>query len=251
MAASSHPLTARFLQGRLRHAMPSDERDALESAIGKVERVASSHVLLQRGECLDRSTMLIEGFMARIIVEQGKRHIVCLHVPGDFVDLHAFALKRLDHSIMTIGPAMLGYVPHDRLQEILETKPHLARLLWFSTLMDAAIHRQWILKLEQLAADGRVAHLVCELWHRLGLVGLGDSSGFALPLTQQDLADACGTTAIHMNRILRKLREAGLVEIFRGRVTVADRTALEAYAQFDPSYLYGKGDLAPGHELDA
>lgn len=243
MTDDPYPHTRRFLLGRSRDALTEREKALLESLVAEVERFTAPHTILKRGDVVDQSTILIEGTVARVIHEDGKRHIVALHVPGDFVDLHAFALRRLDHDVVSIGSVQIGYVPHDRIQTVLETEPNLARMLWYSTLLDAAMHREWIMKLEHLSADGRLAHLVAELWQRLEFVDLAGENGFSLPLTQQELADACGTTSIHMNRVVRKLREAGVVDISRGQVTVLDRQALKTLGAFDPAYLYGQGPL--------
>lgn len=246
----TYPLTGRFLMGRLRHAMSEEEKGVIEGSIE--ETIALDHATrtIARGELADRSTILIEGFMMRTIEKDNRRFVLGLHVPGDFVDLHAFALKRLDHNIVSVGPAKVGYASHARLEEVMEKWPHLARLLWSSTLLDAAISREWILKLEQLTASKRVAHVFAELWCRLDMVGLGRRDGLRTPLIQADLADMCGTTAIHMNRALGQLKKAGIAEFRRGTLYVPDRARLEEYAEFDASYLYGEGGLRVGHELD-
>ncbi|MBO9519144.1 MAG: Crp/Fnr family transcriptional regulator [Porphyrobacter sp.] len=244
-----YPLTGRFLLGRLRHAMTAEEKGLVESLVEDTERFPRSTTLIERGQLAERSTLLIEGHMLRVIRQDGQRHVVGMHVPGDFADLHGFALKRLDHDLVTVGNSLVGYVSHTKLVEITQQYPHLTRLMWFSTLMDAAIHRQWILKLQELPAPRRVAHVFAELWHRLDLVGLGRKDGLRTPLIQADLADMCGTTAIHMNRALALLKKEGIAEFRRGTVYVQDRAQLEAYARFDPDYLYGQGKLRVGGEL--
>ena len=245
----THPLTGRFLMGRLRHAMSEAEKRTIEDLIGSVQDLQDATAILRRGQLCDRSTMLIEGFMLRVVPQGEKRYVVGVQVPGDFVDLHAFALKRLDHDIVTVGPTKVGYVSHARLMEVMNTSPHLARLLWFSTLLDAAIHREWIMTMEQLPAANRAAHVFCELWRRLEFVGLAEVDGVETPLIQADLADMCGTTAIHMNRALTQMRKDGIAEFRRGVLRVADRARLEKFACFDPSYLYGEGDLALTEDL--
>lgn len=244
-----HPLTGRFLMGRLRHAMTEEEKDLVESLIEETVSVSRPTAVLSRGDLAERSTMLIDGYMLRTVTEHGRRFIVGINVPGDFVDLHSFALKRLDHDTIALGDARLGFVSHRRLAQAIRD-PHLARILWFATLLDAAVHREWIVKLEQLTAVRRVAHVFCELWHRLDLVGLGRRDGLRTPLIQADLADMCGTTAIHMNRALRQLKKEGLAEFRRGALYVPDRARLEAFAGFDPTYLYGTGELRLRDELD-
>lgn len=235
--------TRLFLKGRLRHAFTAHEVDLLESLVDKTQRVGDGHVVQHRGVLAHQSTLLLDGFIGRMIEDEGQRNIVGLQVPGDFVDLHAFALKRLDHDVVTIGPALLGFVPHERLAAIVREEPHLTRLLWFSTLLDAAIHREWILKLEQLKAEERLAHIMCELWHRLRFVDLADEHGFNMPLLQTHLANACGTTAVHINRVIKAVRQKGLLEINRGRVSIPDIPALARFAHFRPDYLYGEGSL--------
>lgn len=244
-----YPISGRFLMGRLRHALSVEEKDQLEALAEDVTQFESGEVVVKRGDVCNSSNILIEGYMTRSITEEGKRYIVGIQVPGDFVDLHGFALKRLDHDLSTLGPAKIAYVPHERLEEVMRDSPHLARLLWFSTLLDAAIHREWILKMEQLKASRRAAHIFCEIWDRLEMVGLGGPRGVRTPLTQADLAEMCGTTSIHMSRALGEMRKAGVAEFRRGDLHVPDRVKLQEYARFDPTYLYGKGLLGMGEEL--
>ena len=246
------PNTGRFLLGRLRSEMSDDEKAELEALVERTEWIDKPTRLVARGSACDRSTMLIEGFVLRTLQGSdragGKRHAVSFHVPGDFVDLHCFALKRLDHNIDTVGRVKVGYVPHAALREVMRETPHLARIFWFSTLLDAAMHREWIVSLEQLTTPRRIAHTFSEIWRRLSMVGLGQDDGFDTPLTQTDLSEMCGATPIHTNRALRDLRQKGLADFDRGRVTIADRAALEHYAAFCPDYLYGPWSLAYDHQ---
>ena len=242
------PVTGRFLFGRLRQTLTHEERKALEALPEEIATYETSSRIVKAGSACNRSTLLIEGFIIRGLERRNgegeKRSALSLHVPGDFVDLHCFALKRLDHNVDTVGPAKIAYIPHEKLRDVLKEKPHLARLLWSSTLLDAAMHRQWIMKLEQLTTPRRIAHIFAEMWRRLDMVGLARRDGFETPLTQADLADMSGSTAVHANRALRELRERGLAEFRRGSVVSNDRQALEAYADFAADYLYGEGQLA-------
>jgi CRP-like cAMP-binding protein len=238
-----YPRTGRFLLGRVRQAMSEAEKQLVEDLIEREEEHATATLIARRGEECSTSTILIEGYARRVIERNGYPHIVGLQVPGDFIDLHGFALKRLDHDLYTLGPARVGRVSHKRLREVIGDQPHLARLLWFSTLLDAAIHREWILKLEDLNAAQRVAHVFCEICHRLEMVGLGNKAGFSLPLTQAQLAGMCGTTTVHMSRALRRLREATGATFRHGKLECSDPEGLMRFCDYDPSYLYGPGDL--------
>jgi CRP-like cAMP-binding protein len=240
---AAYPLTGRFLAGRLRHDLSDEEKRILEDAVEQVETLGESQRILKHGRVYDHSTMLIDGFILRTLDGPRQRYAVSCHVPGDFVDLHCFALKRLDHNIDTVGEVKLGYVPHERLVDLMETNPHLSRILWFATLLDAAIHREWVMKLEQLTTARRLAHVFAEIWRRMQMVGLGDDGGFDTPLTQAHLAEMSGATAIHVNRAIREMREANIADVRRGRIEIPDRAALEDFAKFEPDYLYGEGAL--------
>lgn len=238
-ATSLYPLTGDFLAGRLRHTLATDDLAELEGAVQAPATLADGQRLIARGEQARQATMLVDGFLLRSINRDGKRFIVGLHVPGDFVDLHGYVLKRLDHDIVAAGPARIAQVDHERLDAITRDRPALAKALWFATLLDAAIHRQWIRNLEALDAPQRIAHLYAELHHRFSLIGRNVSRALRTPFTQTDLGDMCGVSAIHANRAVGRLRELGLAEIRRGDLYTNDWKALEAYAGFDPAYLYG------------
>lgn len=238
------PNTGRFLMGRLRGEMSLEERSEIEGMIDSTEWIDRPTRIVERGHKPAHSTMLIDGFMLRTLDDEGRRHAISVHVPGDFVDLHCFALKRLDHNLDTLGQVKLGYVPHSALERVIREKPHLTRLFWFSTLLDAAIHREWIIALEQLTTPRRIAHIMAEISRRLWMVGLGSPAGYDTPLTQANLAEMCGASPIHINRAIRDLRRQNIADFDRGRVTIPDPLALEHYASFTPDYLYGPWSLA-------
>ncbi|MEO5493930.1 MAG: Crp/Fnr family transcriptional regulator [Sphingomonas sp.] len=232
-------LTEFFLKNRRQQELSDEERAGLESILTAPVTLPKRKVVTSRGDVVSRSTFLISGFMCRYMDgSDGHRQLVSVQTPGDFVDLHGYPLQRLDHDIATISECQVAYAPHDKLTELIERLPHLGRLLWFSTLLDAAMHREWIFRLGRLDAVGRVAHMLCETYARLTAVGLVEDNVFSWPLTQQDLGEACGLTSVHVNRTLRVLREAGMVEVSDRTVTMMDFDRLAITGEFLPDYLY-------------
>ena len=231
---------------RLRDDLSAEEETAILGAIGEVVSLPARHTFVHRGVRLNYSTVLIDGMLARYKdMADGQRQITHVHVSGDFPDLHSFTLKYLDHSLMTLTPSRIAKVPHARLEEITKKMPRLTRILWFATNLDASIHREWEISLGRRTAIQRAAHLLCELQARLQVVGQADASGFALPITQAEFSECLGLTPVHVNRVLRDLREAGLCEFRGGRVSIGDLAGLRATAEFDPAYLYlGRRDEA-------
>jgi CRP-like cAMP-binding protein len=215
------------------------ERSRLEGAISEVRPVPARTVLVRRGEALEHSTLLLKGFLSRYVDDrQGHRQFVSLHVPGDLVDLHAYPMKQLDHDVASLSDAEVAIMPHAAIKAITEADAELARKLWFATLLDAAMHREWIFRLGRLDAPGRVCHFFAEIGARLQAIGAGTLERYALPITQADVAEACGLTSVHVSRVLKSLR-AGAICTFRdGEVVVNDYPALVRRGQFEPAYLY-------------
>jgi len=232
-------ITRTFLQAHRTPVLSPGEAAALENCVSRIAEFGARRIIVRPQEPLSQCTLLIEGFIERYKdTPEGRRQILALHVPGDFVDLHSYPLKHLDHSVAALTQVRVALFPHAEIRALTSQSPTLAELLWRSTLVDAAINREWIVSVGARAAAVRIAHLFCEMYLRLDRIGMTDGLRFALPLTQIDLADATGLTAVHANRMLRQLRERGLVEFRQGAVEILDWPALRRFAEFDPAYLY-------------
>jgi CRP-like cAMP-binding protein len=224
---------------RVRDEISPEEEAAIRAMLGPPVEIPADKTIIPAGVELNVSTLLLDGLLCRYKdLRDGSRQISELHVPGDFADLHSYTLKYLDHSVMALTRCRIATVTHDRLNAVIEAHPHLGRLFWFMTNLDAAIHREWVIALGRRSAISRVAHLFCETRVRLEIGGLADRQGYALGITQADLAECLGLTPVHVNRVLKELREKGLVAFRGGRVEIHDLAGLERIAEFDPAYLY-------------
>jgi CRP-like cAMP-binding protein len=141
-------------------------------------------------------------------------------------------------SIASLTAITIATMRHDTLDRLTADRPELARKLWYSTLLDAAIHRAWLFRLGRLDAGGKIANFLCETNARLQAVGLSDGRRFALALTQTDLSEICGLTSVHVNRVMRSLREERIVTFRDSLVEIHDLARLARQGQFDPDYLY-------------
>jgi CRP-like cAMP-binding protein len=238
-SGASQPLHALLARKLSNYDVVSDEEvRVLEQAIRGVRSFETGQDLV----CVDarpaNSQILVEGWAARAkTLEDGGRQITAIHIPGDFIDLHSFLLRKMDHSVVAFSPCRVASVAHERLRVISETQPHLTRLLWLNTLVDAAIHRNWIVAMGRMSASARMAQLLCELYVRLAAVDLARDHEFEFPLTQPVVADAMGLSLVHVNRSLREIRSRNLIA-WRSRVVkILDWERLVEFAQFDPVYL--------------
>jgi CRP-like cAMP-binding protein len=237
-------VTERFLRGHSDVELLPAERAVLERAVSEVKRLPARTTLVRHGDALHQSTLLVEGFIRRSIDDRdGQRQTVAVQVPGDFVDLHGYPLKVLDHDVVTLTTVKVAFVRHTDLDAITREHPTLTRKLWYATLLDAAMHREWLFRLGRLDAIERISHFLSETNARLKAIGLSDGHRFRLPITQTDLAEICGLTTVHVNRVLRQLRDDGLCVFRSSTVDISDPDLLAQRGQFDAGYLH-----LPWHE---
>jgi CRP-like cAMP-binding protein len=224
---------------RARDTISAAEEAFIRSGVREIMKVRAGSTAVREGQRVNYSTILISGIAARVqSMPDGTSQILELHVPGDFTDLHSFTLKYLDHDVVAISDCSLAVVPHAHLQEMTERFPHLTRVYWFGTNLDASINREWEVSLGSRDALSRMAHVFCELYIRFDLVDLVRGGTFDFPVTQQQLAEMVGITPVHANRTLQQLRGKGLVEFARGLATIPDLDRLMDVARFNPAYLY-------------
>lgn len=182
--------------------------------------------------------VIARGWAARCEeIAAGTRQITNFLLPGDFCDLHAEAAGPMDHEIVSLTPFSLVSIPTVELTGLEAAHPAIARAMWGFSLTESAILRAWITNLGQRESDARIAHLLCELFERLNRTGLVGDHSFHLPLTQHDLSDALGITAVHINRMLQRLRAMKLIQLENRVLTLLDVEGLRALGGFEPDYL--------------
>jgi CRP-like cAMP-binding protein len=157
----------------------------------------------------------------------------------DIPDLHSLHLSPMDHNISTLGPAVVGFIPHAPFLEILGRSPRLAHVFWRETFVDSSVFREWVVNLGQRDALNRVAHMLCEIATRLQAVGLARKDfSFTFPALQTDIADAVGISPVHTNRIIQDLRTKQLIEWKGKEIRIAAWQELVLLADFDDGYLH-------------
>jgi CRP-like cAMP-binding protein len=185
------------------------------------------------------SCLLVKGYVFRIkMTPDGGKQVLSIHIPGEVPDLQSLHLKVMDHDLETVTDCTLGFIAHDDLKNVTRQRPNLAAALWRETLIDGAIFREWIVNVGQREALPRMAHLLLEMHERLKGIGLTRNSGFELPVTQTDLSDCLGLSAVHTNRVLQELRREKLISVNRGEFRILDLSRMKELAGFDAAYLH-------------
>ena len=215
------------------------DRAVLERLCDQAREIGADRDLTREGDRPENVHLVLDGFAARYkMLPDGKRQIMAVLLPGDFCDLHVAILREMDHSITTLTPCTIATIPRTTIIDLTENHPRINRALWWATLVDEGVLREWVVNLGQRQAEERMAHFFCEMLVRLQTVGLADANSYALPLTQIELGDIFGISSVHVNRALGELRAAGLVVLEKRRLTIPDVERLKESCGFRPNYLH-------------
>lgn len=216
-----------------------DDRRAALSLPFIERRIDAGHYVVREGDEPARSCLLRSGLAFRQkLTGAGRRQILSIHVGGDLVDLQNSLLGRADHSVQMLTRGDVALIPVKAVREIAFDRPTIGMAMWYETLVDGSISREWILNIGQRGARERIAHLLCEFALRLEATDSGTSTGYDLPMTQEQLADATGLTPVHINRMLKGLTIDGLIERTQRTITIGNWAKLAEVGDFNAEYLH-------------
>ncbi|SNT42368.1 Crp/Fnr family transcriptional regulator [Tropicimonas sediminicola] len=242
MTSAEHSPLTRKLSAFV--ALSKAELDVLERLHQRRRSFVAGRDMVHQGQSDQAAYILSEGWVCSYKLQpDGTRQIVDFQVPGDFLGLRSVLLRTSDHSFEPIVDIMAAEVLKSDLLDAFAQTPRLATAILWAASRDEAMVVEHLVGIGRRDADARMAHFLLELGSRLALVGMGSREGYDCPLTQYHLADVLGLSAIHVNRVLRQLRENGLVTFRDGRVSFDNRSGLVELADFDPAYLDQSGPL--------
>jgi CRP-like cAMP-binding protein len=236
---TGRPYSRLLLRLERLNALSAADRQRIADLPLKLVNYPAGRDVVSHGYSPSRCTVILDGFLCgHKPVSGSRRQITSFFVAGDIADLATLHLPAVDYSITTVGPAVVAFVPHAALKEAADGSAALAQAFWRETLIQAAIAQEWIVNLGRRDAFARIAHIVCELAVRLQAAGLARDLSFTMPCTQTDVADACGISNVHANRVIQELRHLGLVDWDSRRVKIRDWNSLTRLADFNDDYLH-------------
>jgi CRP-like cAMP-binding protein len=226
-----------------------DKRALTEAASQRVRRLGPREDIVVEGDLPRDLNLVLDGWACRYkTLEDGRRQIIALILPGDTCDPHTLPLREVDHSLGALTAVTLAEISRESLLTLGETSPRVGQALVWTMLVAMAVQREWTVSLGQRTALERLGHLLCEVYLRLRAVGLTDGNSCEMPLTQVDLGDATGLSNVHVNRVLQELRNSGLIAL-KGRIlTIPDLERLQEISLFSAAYLHLDHE---GRSLDA
>jgi CRP-like cAMP-binding protein len=195
--------------------------------------------IVREGDRPTQACLLRSGFVYRHkLVGDGSRQILSIHMAGDIVDLQNALLGIADHSVQALSRAEVAYIPRDAVAELAFERPAIGMAMWYDTLVDGSIFREWLANVGRRDARTRIAHLLCEFALRMDAAGLGTQSCYELPMSQEQLADCTGLTPVHVNRTLRAMDADKLVVRTKRSVIIEDWRRLAEAGDFQSAYLH-------------
>jgi len=219
--------------------LTSEEVAALSGLTLHARNVSPRTDLIREGDRPGPVFVMLEGWACRYkILPSGTRQVLGFMMPGDCCDLHIGLLAEMDHSIQVITPALVATIGRREMDEVMDKHRGIARAMYLGQLIDEATMRAWITSMGRRSSIERVAHLMCELYLRARNIGLVDGEELELPLSQLLLADSLGMTPVHLNRVLKVLRDSGSMNISRGTLHIKNARQLIQIAGFDENYLH-------------
>ncbi|SER11165.1 cAMP-binding domain of CRP or a regulatory subunit of cAMP-dependent protein kinases [Faunimonas pinastri] len=211
----------------------------LEGLLRNVRAVGAKTPLFMEGDPPDSCAVILKGFAAsEKTLDDGRRQIIAIHLPGAFPDMQSVGLSTLDLTLVTLSPCVVARIPHARIRGLMHEEPELFEALWRDMMIDIAVMRQWVVNLGRRTAYERLAHLFCELRVRYRDAGLIEGRALELPMTQAEFGDAIGLSPVHVNRVLKDLRAERLITLTGRNLVIEDWDGLTNAAGFTDGYLY-------------
>jgi len=215
------------------------DREVLRAFVPRMREVPARTDLIREGDIPSNVHLILDGYACRYkVLPDGQRQIMAYFVPGDFCDLNVFILDQMDHNIGTISQCQVVELPRQVIDHMTDHHPRVTRALWWCALVDEAVLREWLVNMGGRSPDQRIAHLFCELFLRLEVVGRVQDNSYPFPFTQIDLADSMGLSGVHVSRTLRELRRLELITLQNRVLTILDVERLKGYCGFNPNYLH-------------
>lgn len=221
------------------HVLDASDRDAILALPHVLRDIDAGQYLVWDGDRPTTCAVLQSGFAYRHkIAGNGGRQIFSIHMKDDILDLQNSLLGLADHNVQMLTSGRVAMIPIETLRDLALGHPNVAMAMWYETLVEGSIFREWILNIGRRDARTRIAHLLCEFALRLEVADLGKPSVYELPITQEQLADAVALTAVHVNRTLMKLEADGLIRRTKRMLSIIDWPRLSQTADFHPRYLH-------------
>jgi CRP-like cAMP-binding protein len=239
MSTARHPLDLLVRNLALRSPLSAEDREAILALPYALRTLEANTYTIREADPPVSCAIMVSGFAFRQkLTGDGQRQIIAIHIPGDALDFQNLFLDVSDHSVQMLTRGEVAVVSRRDIQDLARARPAIGHAILIKILVDASIFREWVLNVGRRDARSRLAHVLCELSVRLDAESLSHEYGYALPMTQEQLADAVGLTAVHVNRTLKSLEAEGLITRTKRNISFPNWEKLRAVGDFNQRYLH-------------
>jgi CRP-like cAMP-binding protein len=223
----------------LHHRLTDEDKEAIRVLPHTIRRLEAQGYTVREGDRPERCAVLLQGYSVRHkMTGDGSRQILSINIPGDALDFQNVFLTESDHNVQMLTRGVVADIPMHAIQELVLGYSEVGRSILTMALAEASIFREWAVNIGRRDSRSRIAHLLCEFAYRVDAQGLCPSGIYELPMTQEQLADATGLTAVHVNRVLQALQREGLIERERRMIRFPSWERMRDVGDFSPHYLH-------------
>ena len=225
---SEHSSLVRF---RAFGNLSRSELDGMMSMLTERKQLNKGGLLQQEGERASRICLLLQGWTASsVIVPDGQRQILKVHLPGDLIGLPGLSVVEVPDTVIALTNIEFGRIDLTALGELFRSNPRVAALLFLISQEERLMLMDRLALVGRRDTAGSLAGMFVQLHARMLRHDPGLGNTLHLPLTQADLADMVGATTVHVNRILMDFRERRILTWTRRKAVVHDLAALRRIA---------------------
>jgi CRP-like cAMP-binding protein len=239
MNVKINPLAGMIKKFAAHAAISVEDRASLFGLPYALRAFETNTYLVREGDNPDRCCAVVSGYAYRSkTTGDGRRQIVSIHGPGEVVDLQQLYLHIADNNVQAMTRCEVVTIPCEALRKLAVQRPTVAHAIFTAGTVELSVTREWMLNIGRRDACTRMAHLLCELAVRLAQPGSLARLTYELPMTQEQLGDALGLTAVHVSRTIKQLVRDGLIVHNKRAVQIPNWELLVKAGDFNTRYLH-------------
>lgn len=239
--AKDNPLAHMIESLSIHNAISDKDLDSLYHLPYHLDYFESGSYILRDGDMPDQCRVLVSGIAYRHkISAMGLRQIVAIHMPGEILDLQQLYIDISDSNVQTLIGCEIATISHAALRQLVAESYSIGNAIVASMLMELSSAREWMLNIGRREGRTRIAHFICEFAYKSNAIESLAGQVYNLPMTQEQMGDALGLTAVHINRMLKDLAREGLIVRVKHGVAIPDWKRLTQVAGFNSRYLHLK-----------
>lgn len=233
---SSAPVLAAQLE---RHFdLPQADRDAILNLPHVQARVSRELELQAPQRTLVDACLVEAGLIGSVgFTKEGKRQIIAVFTPGELCNIGSIVAREASTPLVALAPSDVRWIRGQSLSTLTQENVAITKALWRISVLQSAVLKEWVINLGRRYALERTAHLLCEMACRYAPNKHKDGLEFEFPVSQAQIADIVGLTAVRVNHSLKALRSYGLLKFNRGRIKILNWERLTHKGDFSPHYL--------------